>query len=216
MTYDGHGGGAGWGGYQPEQKRGISGPTTALIALLTVLVLALLGVVAYLFLRPGGPSGDGQARGVVASSSSTTAAQPSQSPVTETAFTTPPQRETVTVTREAPAPRPNPSAGYPSGADYSGWLDNRQARCNAGDPATMIGRTTQASFSICINPDNGRYYYRGSAGGSGVEVDDPVVAGGTATVANNGVVYSISPAGMVIYEDGTVISSQSMVSFWAD
>ncbi len=217
MTYDGRGGGADWAGYQPEQQRGISGPMTAFIALLAVLVLALLGVAAYLFLRPGGSSGDGRAQGVVASSSSsTTAAQPPQSPVTETAFTTPPQRETVTVTREAPAPRPTSSAPYPSGADYSGWLDNRQARCNAGDPAAMIGRTTQASFSICINPDNGRYYYRGSAGGSGVEVDDPVVAGDSATVTNNGVVYSISPAGMVIYEDGAVISDQPMVSFWAD
>ena len=110
MTYDGRGGGADWAGYQPEQQRGISGPMVAFIALLTVLVLALLVVAAYLFLRPGGPSGDGRAQGVVASSSSTTAAQTPQSPVTETAFTTPPQRETVTVTREAPAPLLNGSA----------------------------------------------------------------------------------------------------------
>ena len=78
----------------------------------------------------------------------------------------------------------------------------------------MIGRTTQASFSICINPDNGRYYYRGSAGGSGVEVDDPQVSGATATVRNSGVVYSISPSGIVIYEGGAVISDQPMVDFW--
>ena len=214
MTYDGRGGGADWAGYQPEQQRGISGPMVAFIALLTVLVLALLGVAAYLFLRPGGPSGDGRAQGVVASSSSTTAAQTPQSPVTETAFTTPPQRETVTVTREAPAPRPTSSAPYPSGADYSGWLDNRQARCNAGDPAAMIGRTTQASFSICINPDNGRYYYRGSSGGAGVEIDDPVVTGGYASVTNNDVLYSIDSSGMQIYQGGELISEQPMVVFW--
>lgn len=203
-------------GYEPEPKRGASGVVIALIALLTVLVLALLGAVAYLVLRSGGVNGEkvttaGQA---TATSSEVTAAQTTaQEPVTETAYTTAPQRETVTVTRPAQPQAPNGS--YPSGADSSGWTSNAQSRCNAGDPAAMIGRTTQASFSICVNPDNGRYYYRGSASGSGVEVDDPSVAGSTATVSNNGVIYSISPSAMVIYENGAVISSQPMVAFWA-
>lgn len=203
-------------GYQPEPQRGAPGAVIALIALLAVLVLVLLGATAYLFLRPGGISGDTSGQEMVATSSSPSPTDPAQPPVTETAYSTPPERETVTVTRPAPGARsPQGSSAYPVGADGSGWTDNRQARCNAGDPAAIIGRTTQASFSICINPDNGRYYYRGSAGGAGVEVDDPVVSGAYATVSNNNVVYSIDPGGMEIYEGGVLISSQPMVDFWA-
>ncbi|MFN3340149.1 MAG: hypothetical protein ACK40Z_10680 [Dietzia sp.] len=201
-------------GYQPEPQRGSSGAVIALVALLAVLVLVLLGAIAYLFLRPGGVSGDASGRAMVTTPTSSpsppSAAQP---PVTETAYSTPPERETVTVTRPAPGVR-SPSV-FPMGADGSGWTDNRQARCNAGDPAAIIGRTTQASFSICVNPDNGRYYYRGSSGGAGVEVDDPVVSGSYATVSNNDVVYSIDAGGMDIYEGGVLISSQAMVDFWA-
>lgn len=221
MTY-GMGGDAGgpqnqWSGYgyEPEAKRGASGGVIALFALVAVLVIALLGAVAYLFLRSGGVDGQSAApaaQSVVTSSQVTAVSTSAQEPITETAYTTPPQRETVTVTRSAQPQAPVGS--YPSGADSSGWTSNTQSRCNAGDAATMIGRTAQASFSICVNPDNGRYYYRGSASGSGVEVDDPSVSGSTATVRNNGVIYSISPSGMVIYEGGAVISSQPMVDFW--
>lgn len=203
-------------GHEPESRRGASAAVIVLITLLAVLVVALLGVAAYLFLRPDGVTGGSDAQGVAATSSSSTVAPPpttAQDPVTETTYTSSPERETVTVTR--PAQRPSaPAASYPVGADSSGWTGNSQSRCNASDPAAMIGRTAQAAFSICTNPDNGRYYYRGSASGSGVEVDDPVVSGGTATVSNNGVVYSISPGGMVIYENGAVISSQPMIAFW--
>lgn len=202
--------------YQPTPQRGPSGAVIALIAVLAVVLVALLAAIGYLVLRPGGVSGTEQSQaagGASSSSSPTTSAAPQ---VTETAYTTAPQPETVTVTRQAPLTRSRGDAGaYPAGADYSGWLSNSQARCNAGDPAAMIGQTTQSSFSICVNPDNGRYYYKGSAGGAGVEVDDPVVTGASATVVNNGVVYSIDAGGMTIYEGGAVISDQPMVDFWA-
>lgn len=204
---------------QPEARRGGSGVVLALITLLAVLVLVLLGAVAYLFLRPGGVSGETPGQAAASSSSSSTSSSSrstssTRARVTETAYTTPPERETVTVTRPAPGTRSQQYGGQPAGADYSGWVSNSQARCNAGDPATMIGRTTQASFSICTNPDNGRYYYRGSADGAGVEVDDPAVSGTSATVRNGDVVYSIDSAGMKIYQGGALISSQPMINFW--
>ncbi|MBB1024412.1 MULTISPECIES: hypothetical protein [unclassified Dietzia] len=208
-----------WGqqGYRPEPRRSVSGAVIALVAILAVLGLVLLGALAYLLLRPGGMTGETSGRALTTSSTSSTPLSDSAlPPVTETAYATPTERETVTVTRPAPGARaPQGSSGYPTGADASGWTDNRQARCNAGDPAVMIGRTTQAAFSICVNPDNGRYYYRGSSGGAGVEVDDPVVAGGYAWVSNNDVVYSIDAGGMEIYEGGVLLSSQPMVEFWA-
>ena len=216
MSYDSGGGWRGpdqqWSGfdYPQERGRGVSGGVLAAIALLAVLILALLGVLAYLLLRPGGVGGEASPQ--AATSSSSPSPQP---PVTETAWSTPPERETVTVTREAPRRQAPSAAGIPSGADGSGWTGDRAARCNAGDPAAMIGRTTQAMFSICVNPDNGRYYYRGSSGGAGVEIDDPVVAGASATVANNDVVYSIDPGEMVIYQGGRVLSRQPMVDFWS-
>ena len=202
--------------YEPTPRRGTPGAVIALVAVLTVLAVGLLGVIAYLALRPGGIAGDGP--GVAAAQSSSSSSSPSTStpppPVTETAYTTPPPRETVTVTREAPAPRLPRGGGQPAGADSSGWLSDRQARCNAGDPAAMIGRTTQASFSICVNPDNGRYYYRGSSGGAGVEIDDPTVTRTGAVVTNNDVLYSIDASGMSIYQGGELISSQPMLVLW--
>ena len=85
---------------------------------------------------------------------------------------------------------------------------------DAGDPAAMIGRTTQASFSICVNPNNGRYYYRGSSGGAGVEIDDPTVTRTGAVVTNNDVLYSIDASEMSIYQGGELISSQPMLVLW--
>lgn len=208
----------GWDGewYQPEAESAPRGGTSpavvALIVLLAVLALALIAAVGYLFLRPGGVSGEPALQQGAIPSSSTIS--PTPAPVTETEFTTAPPPETVTVTRDAPAPTAPRTGGQPVGADSSGWIDNRQARCNAGDPAAMIGRTTQASFSICVNPDNGRYYYRGSSGGAGVEIDDPVVTGGYASVTNNDVLYSIDSSGMQIYQGGELISEQPMVVFW--
>ena len=202
--------------YEPTPRRGTPGAVIALVAVLTVLAVGLLGAIAYLALRPGGIPGDGP--GVAAAQSSSSSSSPSTStpppPVTETAYTTPPPRETVTVTREAPAPRLPRGGGQPAGADSSGWLSDSQARCNAGDPAAMIGRTTQASFSICVNPDNGRYYYRGSSGGAGVEIDDPTVTRTGAVVTNNDVLYSIDASGMSIYQGGELISSQPMLVLW--
>lgn len=202
--------------YEPTPRRGTPGAVIALVAVLTVLAVGLLGAIAYLALRPGGIAGDGP--DVAAAQSSSSSSSPSTPapppPVTETAYTTPPPRETVTVTREAPAPRLPRGVGQPVGADSSGWLSDSQARCNAGDPAAMIGRTTQASFSICVNPDNGRYYYRGSSGGAGVEIDDPTVTGSGAVVTNNDVLYSIDASGMSIYQGGELISSQPMLVLW--
>lgn len=202
-------------GYGPESRRGLSGGLVAVITLLVVLILLLGGLVAYLLLRPEDEGAASRASDGPGSAVPWSTPPPQQ----DRAEQAPAERETVTETRQAP-PEQSPaenraeSSGHPSGADRSGWISNRQARCNAGDPAAMIGRTTQASFSICINPDNGRYYYRGSSGGAGVEVDDPVVSGSTARVSNNDVVYAIDAGEMVIYQGGAVISRQPMVDFW--
>ena len=196
---------------QPTERKG-SAAVVALIVVLTVLALALIGAVGYLFLRPGGIAGE---RTLQQETSSSSSPLTTQAPVTETEYTTAPERETVTVTREAPPSTPQRVGSYPAGADSSGWIDNRQARCNAGDPAAMIGRTNQASFSICTNPDNGRYYYRGSSGGAGVEIDDPLVTRTYASVTNNNVLYWIDSSSMKIYEDGDLISEQPMVVLWA-
>lgn len=198
-------------GYQPEPQRNRSGPVIAAVAFLGILVLVLLAAIVYLALRADRTSAIQQGQ-AAATSSSSSSAPSSRHPVTE--YTTPPEQETVTVTREAPRTRPQGSADFLAGADSSGWTSNSQARCNAGDPAAMIGRTTQASFSICVNPDNGRHYYRGSSGGSGVEIDDPGVFGRSATVTNNGVMYIIDPSEMLIYEDGELLSRQPMIEFW--
>src|SRR5699024_6870017 len=130
MTYGtggGYGGGSG-GPYQqwsphgsdngPEQRGGVSAALIVLIAVLTVVVLGLFGVVACPFRRPGGVSGTPGEQALAASSSSSPPPAPwtSREPGTETAYTTPPEQETVTVTRPAERP-PNPGTAYPAGAD---------------------------------------------------------------------------------------------------
>ncbi|MFL0578994.1 hypothetical protein [Dietzia sp. 179-F 9C3 NHS] len=209
--------GYGQGGYYDQgsyddgeqQRSGPSGGVLAMIAVVAVLAAALLGVIVYLAVDSGG-------------SGSPVAAPPtSDAP----AWSTPPttsRQQTTTVTRTTTRTQTTtsrlttstPSDSYPAGADRSGWISDRNARCNAGDPAAMIGRTTRSRFSICINPDNGRYYYRGSSGGLGVEVDDPEVYGNSATVRNQGVEYVITSQRMVIYERGREISDQAMLEYW--
>lgn len=202
--------------YGEQQRSGPSGGVIAMIAVVAVLAAALLGVIVYLAVDSGGSGGP-----VAAPPTSAETTTPGSD---ATAWSTPPttSRQQTTVTRtttrtQTPTSRTTtstPSDSYPAGADRSGWISDRNARCNAGDPAAMIGRTTRSQFSICINPDNGRYYYRGSSGGLGVEVDDPEVSGNSATVRNQGVEYVITSQRMVIYERGREISDQAMLEYW--
>ena len=175
-----------------------------------IVALGLVGAVAYV-ISPG--TGTTQVAAPVAPSAAPAPAAIS-SPVAAA-----PTTETVTVRSTAPEVNADASAygysSYPSGADRSGWLYNTDARCNAGDPATIIGETTASSFSICTNPANGRFYYRGSSDGSGIEIDDPIVSGSTAEVVNGDVRYRISSDSMVIIKGLGVLSQQSMIEFWA-
>lgn len=193
---------------------GSSGLMTAVVSMLIVVVLGLAGALVYFFLRPdsAGAGGAGQA----ASGDTTSGWQT----VPNTLGGEASQGEaTVTVTRDAQSSQSGSSqssrnSDYPAGADSSGWIDNRQSRCRSGDDAVMIGRSSQASFSICTDSDTGRYYYRGSASGLGLEVADPTVKDGEATVVNGGVIYQIWEDRMAIYQSGELISDQEIVTLW--
>lgn len=211
---DRHGG---WGDEFGDDRRDgrTSGWTIAGYALLAVFVVAILGTVAYLVLGRGDDGGAPTAAPAASSSSSaTTSAAAPQSP------------ERVTVTERATPTSSNQGSGssesgssssgsYPAGADHQGWVGDQAARCNSTDSAVIIGETTDAQYSVCVNPDNGRYYYRGSANGQGVEVDDPSVSGGTATVVNRQTVYHLSSTSLRITDNGNEIYDEPTVQFWS-
>lgn len=112
-------------------------------------------------------------------------------------------------------PQVTPGGNYPSGADYSGWTHASAARCNAGDPAYIIGATGYAEFSICKSDVTQRYYYRGWSNGKGLEVADPDVRGSSAIVYYGKTTFYISPSALTIYENDSVLSDQPMGVLWS-
>lgn len=221
--------GPSWTGYEVyEQPRSRGCLAAALVGVVVSVLLVVVAVVAYVLMRDGGDRGaaggadrDGMPTGAWTTGSAAptdgvaggdgsagTAGGDGSAGATGDpggpATGSPPQR----------GPSSASEASIPAGADRSGWLSVSGARCNAGDPAYLIGATTTAAFSICQNPDNGRYYYRGAAEAGTIEIADPVLGAGTATVYNKGHVYEISSAGMVITNGGVVIFDEPMTSYW--
>ncbi|MDO5504047.1 MAG: hypothetical protein Q4G67_12810 [Actinomycetia bacterium] len=228
--------GAGYG----DQRQGGSGGTIAIAVVAVLAVLALLGVAAYFFVfsdsndsRAAAPSLDSTALDSEAESEPEpgSPAEEDRTPQTLEApqhpdadgapFYSPEQRTSTSTERSAPTSSRQRSnagesrgGGYPSGADRSGWNSPSGARCNAGDPAHLMGRTDTARFVICENPDNGRFYYKGVTGSGSIELDDPTLSGGGATVRNVNVVYRITPERMTIDENGSEIWNQRVHEYW--
>ncbi|MDK6301664.1 hypothetical protein QP140_03520 [Corynebacterium sp. UMB9976] len=60
---------------------------------------------------------------------------------------------------------------YPYGLRSDGWEVSSNARCNSTDEWVYAATNGSTYVSICENPDNGRYYYRGYSDGMGYEED---------------------------------------------
>ncbi|KAF0848865.1 serine/threonine-protein kinase [Nocardia caishijiensis] len=180
-------------------------------ALGALIVVAAVGVAVWIMLSVN-DSGDKRA----------------DQPVPTSAVQVPPP--VVTVSQDVPTevpqvpptgPKPTTTTVPPlnsavTGADGQGFLSGGP-RCNDNDAAMTIARTTTSRVVIC-HTGAGRYYYKGVAvrNGNAIELDDPVPTGGggfTATNPSDGTQYQVTPAGLTITRDSSVLASEAMLEF---
>lgn len=173
-----------------------------------LLVLVIIGIVVWLVVLDNGNRNK--------ANPPITTTQPTTEPSTDQITTTEPTRTTTTTTTPPPVlPALN---GTVSGTDDSGFLGQPGPRCNAGDPAFLIGRTGRSQILICRTPI-GRLYYEGVrlSDGAPIELDDPVSLGGgqyRVTNPSDGTVYTITPSSLR-FEPGSggAPSQESMLEF---
>lgn len=184
--------------------------TPVIIAIVAGLILLIGGVAAALVYANG------------SSSSTATSSPPSEPPpntVTETVHPTGTLAPESTAPPTTAAPRTAAPESGPitvPGADRQGFAGG--PRCNAaGDDAVFIGVTDRSRVVICqVGTQTGRYYYKGSAGGNEIEVGYPVRTGNTFVATNAGVQYLVSPSSLIIRQNGTVLSQESMIASWVN
>lgn len=142
-----------------------------LIALIVLLILALIGGGLWWFLA-GSKDGDSSEEPVTVyeteyedeSSSEKTTSKEDDEDEDEDTETSEPEDS------NGPKAVSSPS-DYPSGLRSDGWEASRDARCNSTDEWVYAATNGSTYVSICENPDNGRYYYRGYSDGMGYEED---------------------------------------------
>ena len=165
----GYGQGFQQGPYQqaPEKKSGKGW----LIALIVLLILALIGGGLWWFLAGSKDGGSSEEPVTVyeteyedkTSSEETTAKEDDEDEDEDTETSEPEDSN-------GPKAVSSPS-DYPSGLTGQGWTVSRNAQCNSTDEWVYAATNGSTYVSICENPDNGRYYYRGYSDGMGYEED---------------------------------------------
>ncbi|WP_235916443.1 serine/threonine-protein kinase [Antrihabitans cavernicola] len=189
----------------PEPKRSTALPV--LITLLVVGVLALAGVVGWLLLSSSKSD-------VTAAPVTVTVAPPTTAPTAVTTTIEATTEEPSSTTRSAP---PATSVGV-AGADSRGFTGIAAARCNAADPAVVVGRTTDSLVVICQTPA-ARYYYKGvrTSDGADIELDDPrpTPDGFAVTNSVDGTQYRVTSDALTILANGQVAAQESMVDYWS-
>ncbi|MGW4019119.1 RDD family protein [Rhodococcus ruber] len=203
--------------FAPASSRApASGPRPSLVpwfsAVAAVLALMITTAVVDLGVRAASSSASSGSR-----QSSTTATAPRTTAVNPTtpwrapsspAPTTPtrPTTSTTAATRLPTIP----------GTDAQGFVAVAGGRCNATDPAVLIGRTPQSLVIICQTA-SGRLYYKGVrlSDSATIEIDDPVRTELGYVVTNEGVQYWIDRDALVITRAGTQLADEPMLQYWA-
>ena len=142
-----------------------------LIALIVLLILALIGGGLWWFLAGSKDGGSSEEPVTVYeteyeddSSSETTTSKEDDEDEEEDTETSEPEDP------NGPKAVSSPS-DYPSGLRSNGWAVSSNARCNSTDEWVYAATNGSTYVSICENPNNGRYYYRGYSDGMGYEED---------------------------------------------
>ena len=95
-------------------------------------------------------------------------------------------------------------------------MGNHGAPCNYTNPAVATGRTADSVVVIC-QTGIGRFYYKdvGLKNGLSVEIDDPGQTGPAFAATNNGVQYSLSPAGVIHHRGFHRGEHEPMLQYWS-
>jgi Protein of unknown function (DUF2510) len=133
---------------------------------------------------------------------------------TASAVTPSPTRAPPTATSGVSTSTPTLSATLP-GTDSQGFLAYPAARCDPGNPAAALGRTTKSVLVVCqVGP--GSYYYRGVrlSDGASIELANVVHSSGGWDVTNpvDGTRYEIRPDHLTITR-GQTSESEPMVQY---
>lgn len=195
------------GGSAPrvEQRRGWGAGQWALVGAATAtLLLALFGVVWLIF-------GADQDTG----SSPTVAAPPSPSATGTTSKPATAARSSAPTTTSSPSPTTPSAQGNAVGTDAQGFAGQPAARCNAGDTATVMARTTKSLLVVC-QTGAGSDYYRGMRlnDGANIELANPQRTSDGWDVTNpaDGTQYVIQPDKLTI-TNGRVSEVEPMVQY---
>ncbi len=181
--------------------------TPQILAVIAVIVaLAAVAALVYLFTRS---DDDGAHAGGAATAPETV--------VTVTENQSAPQPGTTTVTQHTVTttlPAPAGGAVSVSGADGHGFYGG--PRCNAPeDPVVFVGRTARSRVVVCqVGSQVGRNYYKGLADGNAIEIGYPTRSGSTFVATNGSVRYTVSPAALVITENGVTLANEPMLESW--
>jgi hypothetical protein len=119
-------------------------------------------------------------------------------------------------------PPPTPSAELSiaslPGTDGLGWTAYPGARCDSGNKATVMGRTTLSVVVVCqIQPGN--FYYRGVrlSDGAGIELANAVRSSDGFDVTNpvDGTRYQVRHTGISITSPDGQVHPEPMIEYWA-
>lgn len=197
-----------YGAYPPPPAPPNRGPQIIAVVA-AVIALAAVAAVVLLFVNSRGDDSD--------------TADGGETVVTQY-VSTPPSADDDAQVRQAPAPAPaTPSSSTPQlpvpsvpGTGVHGFAGGPTCDDNA-DPLVFVGYSSRSKVIICqVGQQTGRYYYKGLADGNSRHVDFPTRSGNTFTATNGNVSYIVSPASLVITENGRVLTTEPMLSAWVN
>src|SRR5699024_7118699 len=166
-----------------------------LIALIVLLILALIGGGLWWFLA-GSKEGGSNEEPVTVYETEYEDETSSEETTTEEDDEDDDEGSETSEPEDSNGPKAGSSASdYPPGLTGQGWAVSDDARCNSSDEWVYAATNGSTYVSICENPDNGRYYYRGYSDGMGYEED---VNMGSADVARGKFRVPASPNTIVI------------------
>jgi serine/threonine-protein kinase len=197
------------GGSAPrvEQRRGWGAGQWALAGAAGAMLLLALAAVVWLVFGSNQNTGSSP---IVAAPPSTSATGTTSEPATTTRSSAP------TTTSSSPSsPTTSSAQGNVVGTDAQGFAGQPAARCDAGNTATVMARTTKSLLVVC-QTGQGSSYYRGMrlSDGANIELANPQRTSDGWDVTNpaDGTQYVIQPDKLTI-TNGRVSEVEPMVQY---
>jgi serine/threonine protein kinase len=196
---------------RPVRRRRFGRAQVLLAATTVVMFAAAAGIAALLVSRHHRGNSPPETIAAVPPPASTATETIMQTTTTESPSTTLP---TSTTSTTAPTSPPSPSGPSLPGTDGQGFV-GYYARCDPGNPAAVMARTTQSLVVVCQN-GSGNFYYRGVrlSDGASIQLANAVRSSGGFDVSNpvDGTRYEVRPDRVNIIS-GQTASSEPVLQY---